>query len=61
MSDFTLEDINEAFENKQINENNGNDTVYIKGIPFKNVHMPLDEYAKSIDAVPYNETKICSL
>lgn len=61
VSDITLDDINEAFENKLINENNGNDIVYINGIPFKNVHMPLDEYAKSIDAIPYNETKISSL
>ena len=55
LAEITKTDIDIAFKNiKEINT----DIVYINGIPFKNVHMPLDDYAAKIGAISYLETKI---
>ena len=59
LAETTKEDIDNAFSN--IDESSNNDVIYINGIPFKNVHMPLDEYATKIGAVPYSETKISKM
>jgi hypothetical protein len=53
---ITEDDIDKAFNS--LNESDNNDIININGIPFKNVHMPLDEYAIKIGAVSYNETEI---
>ncbi len=58
MCDISLEDINNAFTHHMINEGNNSDVIYIEGIPFKNVHVSLDDYARSVGAIPYNDTKI---
>lgn len=58
LSEINADDIEMAFQRQNINENNTTDVVYIEGIPFKNVHQPLDEYAASIGAVPYSKSKI---
>ena len=58
LAEITKKDIDTAFKN--INESN-NDIVYINGIPFKNVHIPLDDYAAKIGAISYSETKISKM
>lgn len=59
LAEITKKDIDNSFRN--IDESSNNDTIYINGIPFKNVHMPLDEYAAKIGAIPYSETKISKM
>ena len=59
--DKLREDFKDEHEKHSINENENDDIINIGGIPFKNVHMPLDEYAKKVGAIPYNETKISGL
>lgn len=61
LNELTKEDIDRAFDNQMLNESVANDVVIIEGIPFKNVHMSLDEYARSIGATPYNQTKISKI
>ena len=56
---ITKEDIDRAFNLS--NENGCNDVIYINGIPFKNVHIPLNDYARQIGALPYNETMISKM
>lgn len=59
LAEITKKDIDNAFCN--IDGNSNNDIIYINGIPFINVHMPLDEYAKKIGAIPYSETQIIKI
>ena len=55
MCDISLEDINNAFTHRIVNEGNNRDVIYIEDIPFKNVHVSLDDYARSLGAIPFEE------
>lgn len=61
LNELSKEDIDKAFDNQMQNESVANDVVIIEGIPFKNVHMPLNDYARSIGATPYEQTTISKI
>lgn len=61
LSQLTKEDIDNAFNEQMLNENFASDVIVIEGIPFRNVHMPLGEYAKKIGAIPWEETSLYGL
>ena len=57
MCDISLEDIDNALTHRMVNEDSNDDVINIEGIPFKNVHVSLDDYARSIGAISLEEAR----
>ena len=55
---LTKHNIQEALKSQIFREGKMNSEINVGGIKITNVHMPLDEYAKQIGAIPYQNSQI---